>query len=424
MKNVKHIFLNEVTDQIKSIEAKKFVADELSHHLKQTKKVWIEKGLTEEEAEEKAVKQMGSPVKLGQQLNRLHRPLVDWLLIILFITTLGLGFLPMFSLGYMSERHFSTFKVMIALISSLAALGIMLIDYRKWKKRGWLFYTLGMMILFLLRFFPNTTVNGQPLFRIPPIEIESLMAVPFFFLAWASFLSNERLKVWQFGILFIIPAFFFFSLPSVSNAYIYSVMVFVMLWWSKFNRKSIFLIWGLSAGSFLLLALIFLKNLRHYQSERLFAFLNPEKYSHGAGYLILHVKDLLSKAGWFGNHLDKEFIPEAHTNFVFVSFTYYYGWLFAIGLVLILALFVARIIVVTYKIKDSYGKLLLSGAVTLYAVQLVTNIGMSLGLFPLIAMSLPFISYGLMPTLLNAVLIGVVLSVYRRKDIMSNQGYV
>ncbi|MGG3468718.1 FtsW/RodA/SpoVE family cell cycle protein [Neobacillus pocheonensis] len=422
MKNKKHTFLNEVTDQIKSKEAKKFVANELSYHLKETKNDLIEKGLTEEEAEEKAVKQMGSPIKLGQQMNKLYRPKVDWLLVILFVMTLVLGFLPMYSLGYLHERHFSIYKIMIALISSSAALGIMLVDYRKWKKRGWLFYTIGMFILLLLRYFSNSTINGLPRFRIPPITIESQMALPFFFLAWSTFFSNEKLKVWKFVMLFMIPLFFFLALPSVSNAYIYSVMVFVMLWWSKFSRKTVLFIWAFSFSCLLLLGIISWNTLKDYQLVRFLAFLHPEKYSDGRGYIILHVKELLSKAGWFGNHLDKEFIPEAHTNFVFVSFTYYYGWLFAIALVLILSLFIARIIVVTHQIKDPYGKLLLMGAVALYAVQLATNIGMSLGLFPLIAMSLPFISYGLMPSLLNAILIGVVLSVYRRKDITGNHG--
>ena len=73
------------------------------------------------------------------------------------------------------------------------------------------------------------------------------------------------------------------------------------------------------------------------------------------------------------------------------------------------------------KINDSYGKLLLIGAISLYTVQFVSNIGMSLGYFPMTSMSLPFISYGLMPILLNAFLIGVVLSVYRRKDLMSSR---
>ena len=305
MKNIKHIFLNEVTDQIKSKEAQKFVANELSYHLKETKNAWIEKGLTEEEAEERAVQQMGSPVKLGQQMNKLYRPKVDWLLVILLVTTLALGFLPMFSLGYMDERHFSTFKIMIALISSSAALGIMLVDYRKWKKRGWLFYTIGMLILLLLRYFSNTMINGLPLFRIPPITIESQMALPFFFLAWSTFFSNEKLKVWQFVMLFLIPLYFFLTLPSVSNAYIYSVIVFVMLWWSKFSRKTVLLIWAFSFSSLVFLGIISWNTLKDYQLVRFLAFLNPEKYSNGAGYLILRAKDSLSKAGWFGNHLDK-----------------------------------------------------------------------------------------------------------------------
>ncbi|WP_308162534.1 FtsW/RodA/SpoVE family cell cycle protein [Bacillus sp. ISL-7] len=159
------------------------------------------------------------------------------------------------------------------------------------------------------------------------------------------------------------------------------------------------------------------KFLNYYQKDRLLAYLNPEKYSDGPGFMILRVKELLLKAGWFGNAMNKEIIPEAHTNLVFVSLTSYYGWLFAIMLVLILFLFSVRIIVITSRIKDSYGKLLLIGAVALYTIQLATNIGMTLGVFPFIAMSLPFISYGLMPTLLNAILIGIVLSVYRRKDL-------
>ena len=54
------------------------MATELDFHLKQTKDMWIGKGLSEEVAEDKAVEQMGSPIKLGQELNKLHKPKVDW----------------------------------------------------------------------------------------------------------------------------------------------------------------------------------------------------------------------------------------------------------------------------------------------------------------------------------------------------------
>jgi cell division protein FtsW (lipid II flippase) len=415
----KYDFLNQVIAQIKSKEARKYVTDELSYHLKEAKKEWIKKGLTGTEAEEKAVEQMGSPVKLGQQLNKLHRPKVDWILVILLMTIFGLGFLPMFSSLIGKDLLLS--KVLITLIGTVSALGIMFIDYRKLQKQGWLFYSIGIFILLVLQLFSNTTINGLHLLRIGPLTIESIMCIPFFFLAWASFFTNERLKVWQFIILFTLPILLILTVPSVSTIYIYTIMVFSMLWWSKFSRRIVLSIWGVSVSLFLFISFISWGFLSFYLKDRLLAYLNPEKYSDGPGYMILRVKELLSNAGWFGQHINKEFISESHTNLVFVSFTYYYGWLFAIALVLILFLFGARIIVITSIIKDSYGKLLLIGAIALYAVQVVTNIGMTLGIFPFISMSLPFISYGLMPMLLNTILIGIVLSVYRRKDLIRNE---
>ncbi|WP_040209013.1 FtsW/RodA/SpoVE family cell cycle protein [Neobacillus jeddahensis] len=418
METKKQGFLNEVSNQIHSNEAKKFVTDELSYHLTETKKMWMEKGLTAEEAEEQAVDQMGSAIILGRQLNKLHRPKVDWLLVGLLLMTLILGFLPMYSLGYMNVGHFIFNKIMFVLIATVAAGGLMLIDYRKWFKQGWLFYSIGLFILLLLKYFSNTMINGLPLFRIPPlITIESLMAVPFLFLAWSVFFDNERMRVWQFVLLFLIPFGLLLSLPSISTTYLYTGMVLVMLWGSKFRKKTILTIWTGAVSCFLVFILTSWFFLKEYQTARLFAFLKPEKYSDGAGYMILRIKELLSKAGWFGASKN-DFIPEAHTNFVFVSFTYYYGWIFAVILVLILTLFVARIVAISVKIKDSFGKLLLIGAVALYGIQLVTNIAMVLGIVPMITMSLPFISYGLMPTLFNAFLIGIVLSVYRRKDLI------
>ncbi|MBO1511522.1 FtsW/RodA/SpoVE family cell cycle protein [Metabacillus bambusae] len=418
MKNKRHIFLSEVTTQIKSNEAKKYVSKELDYHLTQGKKVWMEKGLEDLDAEEKVIEQMGSPIDLGRQFNKIHRPRVDWLIILLLVTTLCLGFLPLFPLGYMDEPHFITYKVVFTFLGSVIAIGLMLIDYKKLTRLGWFFYTLGTLLLLSIYFFSNTLIGGVPVIQIGPITIESLMAVPFFFLAWASFFNNKKLKGWHFGILVFISTFLFFIADSIATTYIYIVMVISMLGWSKFSRKTILIILGSMVSSFFILGILVWKYISLEQKDRILGFLNPEKYATGAGYPYLYSKEFIINAGWFGNSAGSEFIPQAHTNFVFVTFTYYYGWIFAFVLVLILSLFVARMVVVFNKINDSYGKLLLVGAVVLYSVQLFSNIGMVLGLFPLTTMSLPFISYGLMPTMFNAVLIGIVLSVYRRKNIL------
>ncbi|WML39787.1 FtsW/RodA/SpoVE family cell cycle protein [Neobacillus sp. OS1-2] len=421
--NKKFIFLKEVTEQIKSKEAKKVVATELGFHIQEAKNLLIEMGLPEAEAEEKAIEQMGSPSKLGKQMNRLHKPKVDWFMIILLVTTLGLGFLPLASLGYLEDTtHFAFTKSITVLLGASAAIGIMLIDFRKWKTRGWMFYTLGVLFLLIIKFLSNTMINGVPLLRIPSIiTLESSMVLPLFFLGWASFFSNERLKIWQFFILFFIPLLLLLAVSNITTPFMYTVMVMGMFWWSKFSRKKMMVIGGITFCLFLIMALVSLERLKSYQLGRILAFITPEKSSGGASYMILRVNELMSKAGWFGNHGNKEFIPSAHTDLVFVSLTYTYGWLFAIALFVILTLIMVRFIVISNKIHDSYAKLLLFGAVGLYGVQLVCNVGMALGVFPQTSISLPFISYGLMPVLLNSFLIGIVMSIYRRKELLSNR---
>ncbi|HYK71889.1 MAG TPA: FtsW/RodA/SpoVE family cell cycle protein [Pseudoneobacillus sp.] len=417
----KQDFLNEVTHQIKSKEAKKFVADELNHHIKEAKKQWSVKGLSNQEAEAKAIEQMGNPTKLGIQMNKLHRPKVDWWLVILLGVSLLLGFLPLMALsqhGYIGSSIFMQNKVIFVIFGALVAVGIMFIDYRKWQKRGWVFYGLGVFILLAIRFFANQMINGVPRIEIGSLTIENIMAIPLFMLAWASFFNHAHFKVWQFIGLFLFPVFLFLAIPSMTSIYIYTIMVFVMLYWSKFSRKTTVTLLSVAFGSALIISLVLWNYLKVYQKERLLAFLTPEDFSTTSGYLYLRIEEFLSKASWFGSVGRKDFIPAAHTDFVFVTFTYYYGWLLAAALVLILMLFAVRIIFVSSKIKDTYGKLLLVGAVALYLAQLATNVAMTLGIFPLVGISLPFMSYGIMPTLLNSLLIGVVLSVYRRKDLV------
>ena len=410
-------YLNEVRDQIKSKEAKEFVAAELDYHLIEAKKEWIRKGFNEEEAEAKAVGQMGSPVTTGQQLNKLHRPKIDWLMVILLVTTLGLGFLPLVSLGYMDTGHFSIYKVIFVLLGVAVALGIMYVDYRKLARQGWLYFTIGILILIAIKYFSNDMVYGLPVIQIGLITIESLMAIPFLFLAWASFFNNKSLKIWHCGMLLFLSNYLFFTIPSVSTAYIYTIMVFVMFGWSKFSRKVILKTLGMLVSLFLIAGITLWPFLEIYQKARFLGYNSPESYSNALG---LKVKGLMSQAGWFGNPTSKEIITDAHTNFVFASITNHFGWLIAGAVVLVLSLIVVRIVLIANKINDSYGKLLLVGVVALYTVQFISNIGMTLGFFPMTTMSLPFISYGLMPVLLNSILIGLVLSIYRRKDLTSH----
>ncbi|AZJ19218.1 cell division protein FtsW [Bacillus wiedmannii bv. thuringiensis] len=406
-------FVSEVTNHIKSKEAKSFVATELDFHLKQAKNTWIEKGLSEEVAENKAVEQMGSPIKLGQELNKLHKPKVDWFLLILLVAAMGLGFLPVLVFGYTNDVIIN--KVIFVILGVITAIGMMLLDYRKLERMGWLFYIIGVVVLLMLYCFPNASMIGEPLIQIGPIAIDCLMAVPFFFLAWASFFNNSRLKIIHLVVLYLFSLYLFLIVSTLSSIFIYITMVFVMLWWSKLGKKTSLIITVVPICLFIIKVSVSWSS--GYHLDRLLGYLNPESDAGGAGFMYIRLKEVMSSAGWFGTYGDIKFIPAPDTDFVFASLTYYYGYWLALILVFVLSLFVVRLIVISYKINDRYGKLLLVGGVTLFLFQFIYNVGMILGLLPIAAISLPFISYGLTPTVFHALIMGIVLSVYRRKDI-------
>ncbi|MBD8073078.1 FtsW/RodA/SpoVE family cell cycle protein [Bacillus thuringiensis] len=406
-------FVSEVTNHIKSKEAKSFVATELDFHLKQAKNTWIEKGLSEEVAENKAVEQMGSPIKLGQELNKLHKPKVDWFLLILLVAAMGLGFLPVFVFEYTNEVMIN--KVIFIILGVVTAIGMMLLDYRKLERMGWLFYIIGVVVLLILYCFSNASMIGEPLIKIGPIAIDCLMAVPFFFLAWASFFNNSRLKIIHLVVLYLFSLYLFLIVSTLSSIFIYITMVFVMLWWSKLGKKTSLIITVVPICLFIIKVSVSWSS--GYHLDRLLGYLNPESDAGGAGFMYIRLKEVMSSAGWFGTYGDMKFIPAPDTDFVFASLTYYYGYWLALILVFVLSLFVARLIVISYKINDRYGKLLLVGGLTLFVFQFIYNVGMILGLLPLAAISLPFISYGLTPNVFHALIMGIVLSVYRRKGI-------
>lgn len=408
-------FLTEVTNHIKSKEAKDLVATELNFHLKQAKNMWMDKGLSEEVAEDKAVEQMGSPSKLGRELNKLHKPKVDWFLIGLLVAAMGLGFLPVIAFGYMNDLLMD--KVIFVVLGIATALGMMLINYRKLERLGWLFYTIGVLILLMLYCFPNAGMLGEPIIKVGPIAIDRLMAVPFFFLAWASFFNNSRIKVMHLVALYLFSLYLFLIGAAFSVIFIYITMVFVMLWWSKLGKKKALIITIVPICLLIIGAYFSWHTVKGVYLDRFLGYLNPERDAQGAGFMYIRLKEVMSSAGWFGTYGDMKSIPAPDTDFVFASLTYYYGYWLALILVFVLSLFVARLIVISYKINDRYDKLLLVGGLTLFVVQFLYNVGMILGLLPITAISLPFISYGLTPTVFHALIMGIVLSVYRRKDI-------
>ncbi|MCM3618539.1 FtsW/RodA/SpoVE family cell cycle protein [Sutcliffiella horikoshii] len=111
-------------------------------------------------------------------------------------------------------------------------------------------------------------------------------------------------------------------------------------------------------------------------------------------------------------------MPAAHTDLVFPYLVYSLGWAFGIFLSILLLIFIWRMSQTASKTKDYYGKILVVGGATLIAVPAIWNILMGLGFAPIINVSFPFVSYGGSSLLFYSAVLGIILSVYRRKDIV------
>ena len=423
-------FIDTVTSQIQSREAKEYVKAELSQHVQQSKQSWVQRGYSEIEAEEKAVREMGSPISLGKSLNKLHKPKVDWLLISLLAGILLLSFLPIMAVNQGKYLEFFNLnlitmirnKVIFIIMGFLFVICMMYIDYRILKRFGYLFYAAGAGLIISLCKFSNKLIEGESMIEIGAFDIQSWMAIPLFLIAWASFFSTATFKLWQGIGLFGVSVLLFLQLANLPMLYIYIALVGVLFLQSRFTRKekilvvcaAILLVGGIIVSS----VVSYLKGyIAPYQIDRILGFINPEKYPTGSGYLYLTLKKALENARFFGAE-NIDFLAEAHTTLVFGNLIQTFGYAMGIVIFMILAAFLARFLLISRSIKDAFGKLLIIGCVTIFAAQFLYSVGMTFGLLPLSSIPLPFMSYGLMPTVLNAFLVGMVLSVYRRKHLI------
>lgn len=414
-------FLDEVSSYIRSKEAKKYIEAELKAHLHQAKTELVKKGYTEDEAEEMAVRKMGSPADIGQKMDKLHRPKIDWKLMSMFLFMSVTG-LFLFWFLFKDGNSFSVLKQVYSVAGSvILACVLLFFDYRKLQRWCWVFFTVGCLILYQFQ-FSNLLVNGNPRINIMGLlSVDSIVVLPIFLLAWAGMLQSKKMNVYLAAILYICSAFLFMFTVNLQAVAIYSLMVAVMVWRSGLNKRKILITAAVLLTACVSLLLISLKDIRAYQFERLYAFVTPERFSETSGYMPLKLEKLIEDAGWIGHlgsYRENDFFNEMMTDFIFVTITYTLGWAGALLIGLLFLWMIWRFSCIFQTVKDPFGKMLVSGSFAIFTAQVTVSIGMSLGLLPLISISLPFMSYGALSAMINAFLFGLVLSVYHKKDII------
>lgn len=194
-----------------------------------------------------------------------------------------------------------------------------------------------------------------------------------------------------------------------------SITVFVKIEWKTF----LFFIFA-SAGSAVLAWIFFL---RGYQKQRIMTFLDPNRDPLGTGYHIIQSKiaigsgQIVGKGLFQGTQNTLSFIPEQHTDFIFSVWAEEFGFIGSACVVLAFMILIIWGLRIAHECRDPFGTILSVGATAMIFWQVVINIGMIMGLMPVVGMPLPFISYGGSSVVAIIICVGILLNVSTRRFI-------
>ncbi|HEY0975754.1 MAG TPA: rod shape-determining protein RodA [Solimonas sp.] len=168
------------------------------------------------------------------------------------------------------------------------------------------------------------------------------------------------------------------------------------------------------------------ERLHDYQRNRILTLLNPESDPLGTGYHIAQSKIAIGSGGLFGKgwmqgtqaHLD--FLPEAHTDFIFAVFTEEMGFL---GFILLLILYLAvvgRCLWIALRAQDTFQRLLAGSLALVFFIYVFINIGMVIGLLPVVGVPLPLVSYGGTSAVSLLASFGMLMSIHTHRKLLAN----
>jgi rod shape determining protein RodA len=163
--------------------------------------------------------------------------------------------------------------------------------------------------------------------------------------------------------------------------------------------------------------------LKDYQKDRLLVFMNPNIDPLGAGYTIIQSRIAIGSGrlfgkGWLaGTQNQLNFLPERHTDFIFSVIGEEWG---VVGTLFVVGCYTGLIycgLQIAARLKDRFGYLVTVGIVTILTLQVVINVSMTMGLSPVVGITLPFISYGRTSFVVFAIMMGFLLNLSRRRQL-------
>jgi len=198
------------------------------------------------------------------------------------------------------------------------------------------------------------------------------------------------------AIMISIPLLIIMRQPDLGTAIVLCSVAVIILYLAGVQLY----VFGIGALSGVISMPILWHYLHDYQKRRILIFLDPEKDKLGAGYNIMQSKIAIGSGGFWGkgrlsgSQAQLEFLPEHQTDFVFSLFAEEFGFFGCVILLLLFGMLIFKGARIGINCKSVFGKLLSFGLLSIFSIHVFINIGMVIGVLPVVGLPLPFMSYG------------------------------
>lgn len=353
---------------------------------------------------------------------------LDILLIILVVILFAIGIILIGSTSYDTTFHITReikVQTFAFILGIFAIFIILLIDYKILQGLDKVLYA--FCILFLLAVYIPGVGKVQfgarswidlGVLDFQPSEIVKIL----FVLTFAKFLSNYKTKLKTLvgvatAALYCLPIIILILIePDLGNAIVITFISIGMIFAAGIDSK---LFLKISAIVIVCMPILY-RFMEKHQRVRIDAFLNPTDLSLPGNYQVWNSKvaigsgNLLGKGLFMGTQKKLKFLPVQESDFIFAVLAEELGFIGGTFVILLYLSFLLRIILIAKKAKDSYGRLVVVGILSMFAFQIFENVGMTMGLMPVTGITLPFISYGGSSILTNMIALGIVLNIGMR----------
>ncbi len=339
---------------------------------------------------------------------------IDFWLLAPVCVLLLIGLTTLSSINPLFLRN-QSFSLIIAIIIFLF---LTQIDYKVYKNIKIPIYILSIIMLFIVLLIGLESRGAVRWIELFGVRIQlSEIFKPILSLAFAAYIADKKritFKTFLSMIIFLIPvAVLIYLQPDLGNALIYIGVFFLTL-----IIIGLPIVWFLIAVLPVILVSPFFWNMLHdYQRQRIITFLNPTNDPLGTSYNSIQALIAVGSGMFFGKGLGEStqsglrFLPERHTDFIFATLSEGMGFTGGIIVILAFTFLLYRIYKIFGSATGLYEKTFLACGFFFFLIQFLLNIGMNIGILPVVGVTLPFVSFGGSSLVANFIFLSIISSI-------------